>query len=477
MSGTLPDPKLAGGTIPYTGAQQDVDKLLQYMVKCYLADHGGKVPEGGFHFKVASDGTVASRTCDLEVLSVALLDSENSLAASGTFTVAVARGKETYDLLKSAFAVPIASFNRLKRAKKLEVDGVTHDIDITLGGDYKFLLIERGLQSVKGSYPCFNCEFGNKQNLYSMTDSAKRSLKKAASHVSRHLYGQIHNPLFSAFEHCDIKPCELHLRLRIVDKLTDIMIHHAIEMDVVAGKATRSDCLRGPAVAELVRVINDECKVYFRVWPKKDKGKEIDFTPVMGPGKLKLMECLPNKLDNVFPPEFVAKYKELWGYWSKLYAQIQGKAKFIGTEPFRMMVSQFLNCFISLGAPGTTTSYITPYMHLLWKHIPEMMVEGLHKYTGQGVEGLNEVLRQIYSHKSNKWDPTWDCMMVSVRIHYLEMMGRRRIKRGYKVEDTAKHSFSHTKEGINAKKREREEELQNPKPKKPRGRPKKQIDK
>eukprot|EP00732_Lithocolla_globosa_P006102 Lithocolla_globosa_v1_NODE_6840_length_1029_cov_2.936345.p1 type:complete len:270 gc:universal NODE_6840_length_1029_cov_2.936345:840-31(-) len=267
MSGTIPDPKLAGSTLPFTGAQQDVDQLLQYMVRCYLADHDGKVPESGFHFKVASDGTSASRTCDLEVLSVALLESENSLAASGTFTVAVARGKETYDLLKAAFAVPITSFNRLKKAKKLEVDGTTHEINITLGGDYKFILVERGLQSVKGAYPCFKCLCGNKEKLYSETHSPNRTLAKAASHVSRHLYGQTQIPLFSAFEHCDIKPCELHLRLRIVDKLTDIMIHHAIEMDVIAGKATRTDCLRGPAVAELVRVINDECKVH----PKRTK--------------------------------------------------------------------------------------------------------------------------------------------------------------------------------------------------------------
>eukprot|EP00732_Lithocolla_globosa_P003437 Lithocolla_globosa_v1_NODE_2774_length_1872_cov_7.746835.p1 type:complete len:208 gc:universal NODE_2774_length_1872_cov_7.746835:258-881(+) len=156
FSGTIPDPNLTGATLPYKGARQNVRDLCAYMIKSYLADHNNTPPEHGFVFKIASDGTTASRTTDFEILSISLLDSECSLAASGTFTLAVARGKESYDLLNSPFSKSILEINEIKKSKSIVIDDMDYIVDFCLGGDMKFLLIERGLQSVSGSYPCPN---------------------------------------------------------------------------------------------------------------------------------------------------------------------------------------------------------------------------------------------------------------------------------------------------------------------------------
>eukprot|EP00732_Lithocolla_globosa_P003972 Lithocolla_globosa_v1_NODE_3421_length_1675_cov_99.586420.p1 type:complete len:279 gc:universal NODE_3421_length_1675_cov_99.586420:424-1260(+) len=265
---------------------------------------------------------------------------------------------------------------------------------------------------------------------------------------------------------------ELHLRLRITDRLLDVMIHHAIEMDIVDKKATKSSPLKGPAIHNLVKVINNDCKVSFRVWQKQDKGKEADYTSIMGPGKLLLMECIGDHLHKIFSPEFTSKYKKLWSGFDHLYAQIEKTSKgtpapFVGAEKFREEVSHFLNDFLTLGAPGTTRTNITPYMHLLWEHVADDMENGgLRQFSGQGVEGLNDVHRRTYRSKSNKWDPEGDCLRLELRFHYLERKGRKKVKRSYKKTD--QHGKGHTR----AAKKQREENKVVDEPKKARGRPK-----
>eukprot|EP00732_Lithocolla_globosa_P005524 Lithocolla_globosa_v1_NODE_5772_length_1187_cov_6.322438.p1 type:complete len:299 gc:universal NODE_5772_length_1187_cov_6.322438:943-47(-) len=249
-------------------------------------------------------------------------------------------------------------------------------------------------------------------------------------------------PLFQ-FEHCDVKPCELHLRIRISERILKVMIEHAIHLDKKETKKS-ADALSRPTLRALVKVINDDCNVNFNVWKTEKQGKDYDFTSVMGPGKLNVMEKIGKHLHKVFNTEFAEKYKFLWDTFFDLYQQIREKITFVGKVNFRRQVASFLNAFLRLGAHGTTTDDITPYMHILWAHVADEMDKGcIHRYTGQGVEGLNEVHRRTFSHKSNKWNPQYDCILVELRQHYLERSGRVRIKNKYEVKCKVAHSNAH----------------------------------
>lgn len=55
----------------------------------------------------------------------------------GNHTLAVVKGQESYDLLKSSFKDLFDSINSIIKVKKVNVDGTDIPIEIFLGGDYK----------------------------------------------------------------------------------------------------------------------------------------------------------------------------------------------------------------------------------------------------------------------------------------------------------------------------------------------------
>lgn len=78
---------------------------------------------------------------------------------------------------------------------------------------------------------------------------------------------------------------------------------------------------------------------------------------------------------------------------------------------------------MSLG--GTEQGYgkenITPYIHLLYYHLPFFLeTSGVKRFTGQGVEKTNDVLRRIYHLKSNKHDVCKDGLLTVKRMDDLQ---------------------------------------------------------
>ena len=56
---------------------------------------------------------------------------------TGSHTVAVVKGEESYDLLKNSFSVLFNTINKIIRVGKVTVDGCDIKVEIFLGGDYK----------------------------------------------------------------------------------------------------------------------------------------------------------------------------------------------------------------------------------------------------------------------------------------------------------------------------------------------------
>lgn len=57
---------------------------------------------------------------------------------------------------------------------------------------------------------------------------------------------------------------------------------------------------------------------------------------------------------------------------------------------------------------GYQPSNVTPYLHILLYHVPFFVSKygSLSKFTGQGVEKTNDIIKQIHQSKSNKLDAT-----------------------------------------------------------------------
>ena len=87
-----------------------------------------------------------TRSSNFIFMSFALLQSlDDIMAAKGNHTVAVVKGKQNYHTLEKCFQDVFSDINEIVMEKKIDVDGETVDLELFLGGDYKFILLMLGL--------------------------------------------------------------------------------------------------------------------------------------------------------------------------------------------------------------------------------------------------------------------------------------------------------------------------------------------
>lgn len=117
-----------------------------------------------------------------------------------------------------------------------------------------------------------------------------------------------------------IIPDELHLMLRITDVLIDAIIntvtaydlqqHHELQQAVSSRSCNNLNVLEGQMLNKLIAVINS-CGVQFRIWKEGNNGA-LNWTSLMGPDKLRLLEKLPDKLKFCHPVAMVSDVQALW---------------------------------------------------------------------------------------------------------------------------------------------------------------------
>ena len=111
-----------------------------------------------------------------------------------------------------------------------------------------------------------------------------------------------------------IIPDELHLMLRVTDRLIKALMHTAQSYDK---HQHRLQCIRhaykvinGPLMTKLIAAIR-QCGVSFKVFEDEESGK-VEWTSLLGPDKLKFLKQLPAKLADCQPPEMVPSIQKLW---------------------------------------------------------------------------------------------------------------------------------------------------------------------
>ena len=98
-------------------------------------------------------------------------------------------------------------------------------------------------------------------------------------------------------------PDELHLLLRVTDRMIENLINGAVAYDDV------SNIIEGAMLKRLVAEIRS-CGVAFNIIvPSKNTR---DFTSLTGTDKKKLLKLLPSKIPNCQPDDYAQKVTELW---------------------------------------------------------------------------------------------------------------------------------------------------------------------
>lgn len=428
------------GTI---GAQLDFFEELDRLVDDTYDDGP---PEDIIKIRLGGDGTRVSKTVSFLNFSMGLLNTTTSMATAtseeGNRTLAVVKTSENYENIKESLQDLISDINKLqdKRNENNVVQYTTKSgksvkVQISFGGDMKFLLCILGLNAANATYSCMYCKIRKtdrwitqKSQKFYESIRLRRTLDELKKKVGQ--YGVIHPPLFDVpldFVVID----ELHLLLRIMDILIANLINEAEQID----KRKRGQ----NALSSLVFFINT-CGVSFKVWQSKGTNK-LDYTSLGGNELKKLLKTLPNKLSvssfNFIHEDTRTEIVNLWKKFSEIYFDyISTKHAEVSNELASTLFRkccEWIEHFIKIGSKreGYSKSCVTPYMHAMTFHIPNLMLKhsGIKQFTAQGLEKVNDDLKLIYFKRVNKVHAAEQ----TLRVRFRKSITRkhRRVKRLY----------------------------------------------
>jgi hypothetical protein len=141
------------------GAQFSFNSHLEERVKSFIESNPTFDDNEAIRIKVSGDGAKMTNSYNFVIFSFALLQkTDDVMSARGNHTIADVKGAEKYETLKGPFKNVFDEINALNRTKKLTIDGRDYNVELFLGGDYKFILIMLGMKSATSHHSCVWCK-------------------------------------------------------------------------------------------------------------------------------------------------------------------------------------------------------------------------------------------------------------------------------------------------------------------------------
>ncbi|XP_067042143.1 uncharacterized protein [Acropora muricata] len=190
------------------------------------------------------------------------------------------------------------------------------------------------MKSASSDYSCIWCEIHAKDRF----DMTKPQNKYWKDHIARKLDGIIEDAKKKRHS-CEHQPFlniplenlilnELHLMLRITDRLTGNLVKYALEWDNKENFDKPPSQQSDKHLQALVKAMKN-CGVSFNVWEKLNgdgKGSGLyAFTSLMGSDKKLLLKKLPDNLQGAIRPETSATFIQIWRDFDALYKDIGQK--------------------------------------------------------------------------------------------------------------------------------------------------------
>ena len=360
----------------YPGARLDFTSTLRDHVKELLAKQPD-LSDSVVQVKLSGDGARMTRSTNFKMFSFALLQQGNVMSSKSNRTVAIINGKEDYQTLKTALPDFFDEVNSLIETGSLLVDGNKVKLEFFLGGDYKFLLMIMGLNSATADYACLWCEIHkqfrwdtSKDFLFYNTEPLKRTLEniKKQCQCKSSNYGCINPPLINIdLDH--VLADELHLLLRVTDRMLQNVVDEILEKDAIEDFNKPKGQPKGVLLKTFVDDVNS-LGVTFSVWYKKNadgsRSNVLEYTSLVGAQKKLLLMKLPSTLENYLHSDTAATVMQIWNDFKEYYDLISNinLTSDLSNTAFEK-AKQWLELFCSIRQfrTGYTRAKITPYMH------------------------------------------------------------------------------------------------------------------
>ncbi|PKC16476.1 hypothetical protein RhiirA5_369844 [Rhizophagus irregularis] len=353
------------------GGKRSIKDVLKFIVPNLIKRGVLNLHEPIISIRISGDGRNVGKKVKHVMITFAILeDIENIHNPNYHYTVVLYPGLENYESLD---ILTISFREELQELKEIgiNINGVNWTINMYFSSDWKFLTICLGFNSANSLFFCPWCTITKKE----ISDIKKEWLiSKQIDNINQY-NGHHSTPLFNMISLENWIPDELHIMLRITDRLWSLLLHEIEETGYF------NDVAREIIVKEMNRI-----KVNFHFWQEKEC-QSWSFTSLMGQDNL--------------PPTRANVIRNLWNGFFDLYTAIRDP----NTDPkiFKRDAKMWLKIFLtpSTGIPNSDNfvqglyrpNDVTPYMHVLVFHIHEFIEKhkkwGLKSFSCAPVENKN----------------------------------------------------------------------------------------
>jgi len=369
------------------GGQRSIKDILKYIVPDLIKKHILNLQQPIINLRISGDGRNVGRKVKHVMVTFAILDDINNIHnPNHHHTIVLYPGSEDY---KSLDITMISFRDELRELteKGLIIDKINWSFNLYFSSDWKFLAICLGFNAANSLYFCPWCTISKKQvaniNQEWLISKQMNQLNQNCNAYNGHNLP----PLFDMIPLDHWIPDELHIMLRITDRLWNLVLHEIKETGYF------NDIAREIIVKEMNKI-----KVRFQFWQEKES-QTWNHTSLMGEDKLKVLQFFD--LGKILSPSRAKIIRKLWDEFYNLYMMMCNS----NTNPkeFKENAKNWLELFLtpSTGTPNNNNfiqglyrpNDLTPYIHVLIYHIHELMEKhkkwGLKSFSCAAVEKKN----------------------------------------------------------------------------------------
>ncbi|EXX71393.1 hypothetical protein RirG_078850 [Rhizophagus irregularis DAOM 197198w] len=360
-------------SIGKSGRQSIID-ILKYLIPNLVKREVLCMTHPEIYLQISGDGRNVGKNVKHVMITFSILNDKNKLhQTENHYTTTLYPGIEKYEILNIVLEHLIVELRKLKEEGLEDNHGVKWKINLYFSSDWKFLVICLGMNAANSKYFCPWCEVSKEQQ-------GDFSYNWTISHIQPLLFDMI--PLQSWV------PDELHMMLRITDVLWRLVL------DEIRSRNTWGDKARNVIIEEMERI---GVKFHFRL---EVGSTNWQFTSLMGQDKLTVLQHFD--LNKLFPRSRAAQIRNLWNNFYLLHKAVKDSKTDV--VQFSNDAREWLHQF--LDSSFYQASDITPYMHVLMYHIPEMMhihrQFGLAAFSCSAVEKKNHQQVSHFFRKTTK---------------------------------------------------------------------------
>jgi hypothetical protein len=404
------DPEVVEEVLKYIGkaGYRKITDILLFILPDLINRHVVNPDNPIINLRISGDGRNVGRKVKHVIVTCAILDDiVNLYKADHHYTVILYPGNENYELLQRMITPLSNELNDLVLNGLSDQDGTNWKINPYFSSDWKFMAIVLGFNAPNSKYFCPWClctkeNIGNKYKTCTIEknmDQIKPSFFDNNSSV-KPPPGHIKPPLLQMIPLSHYVPDELHIMLRIWDRLWELALQ---ELKI---QNQFNDSTRIKIIAEMRRI-----SVSFHFWQEQGT-QNWSYTSLMGGDKEIVLKSF--NFEVVFNEERASLINQLWRNFYQLYHMI--KSQKTNPTQFANQAKQWLDLFLtpSQGEPNTITfkkglyrpKDVTPYIHVLVHHLPEFMEQhqkfGLGAFSCSAVEKKNHDQVSAFFRKTMK---------------------------------------------------------------------------